>query len=116
MKELGTDTVRSMATVKLMKAAYGIYSKNASMGYLGPMEGDDSVAARQRRSQYRGTLPEWEEGRSLTSKARVAWNALSTAGLQDLKEISTANKFERAIKQHLPKIKAEFERRWMMRG
>ena len=116
MAELGSDSVKKMAIVRLMKAAYGIHGENGPMSYLRHFEGDPRAAKRERRDRYKDLLPEWIEGRSLTLKSRIAWNLLEVAGLSPLKVCPTAAKFEREVRLNYDKLVEAIENRWVNRG
>ena len=116
MTELGCDSVRKIAIIRLMKAAYGIHGEDRPMSYLKHFDGDPRSANRERRDKYRGLLPEWMEGRSLTLKSRIAWNLLETAGLSSLKASPTAAKFESGVRFHYEKLVEAIENRWASRG
>ena len=112
MSAMGTESVRKSATVRLMKAAYQIYSEGGNMKYLAGMDGDEKVAKRNRRGANARLLPEWKEGQSLTCKARGAWNTLERCGLSHLKESDTIKVFEKGVRDNYNKIWESIQAEW----
>ena len=112
MDKLGCDTVRKTITLKLFRSAWNIYAETGSMKYLAGLWGDDKVANRARRGLNRTRLPEYMEGRSLTCKARAAWNVLDEAGLSSLKRCEDENSFARQCRKNYSLISSAIERRW----
>ena len=112
MKELGTDTVRQSATVRMMKAAYQIYGPEPTLGFLADLEGDEKIAQRERRGLNAKLLREWKEGLSLTAKARGAWNILEKSGLSKIKESPSLKVFEKEVRAGYSAIWKTIQNEW----